>query len=72
MQKTDPAGPHCTEPPEMSTLRKAVEGGGWGQGGGESGSNGDRASDLKDEKVQQTDGIDDHASYNHRATCQGA
>lgn len=34
MQKTEPAGPHCNEPPKMSTHRKEVEGGGWGQGAG--------------------------------------
>ena len=72
MQKTDPAGPHCNEPPKMSTIRNAVEVGGWGPGSGESGSQGDRVSDLKDEKVQQTDGIDEHPSYNHGAMCQGA
>lgn len=72
MQKTDPAGPHCNEPPETRTLRKGVEGGGWGQGDGESVSNGDRVSDLQAEKVQQIDGLDENPSYDHGATCQGA
>lgn len=72
MQKTEPAGPHCNEPPKMSTHRKEVEGGGWGQGAGSQPLMGTGFQICKMKKVQQIDGIDEHPSYNHRARVSGS